>query len=62
MPAGGVACTTPNVSDALLSAVRDTNTLPGVYALSVSLNRQQYLGGLDFYFYGVPELLAVSTQ
>ena len=55
-----VTCVTPNVSAALPSAAADA--LPGAYTLSVSLNRQQYLGDLVFTFYGVPELRAVSPS
>ena len=49
---------TPNMSAALPAVA--TDALPGTYALSVSLNRQQYLGDLVFTFYGAPELRAVS--
>ena len=49
---------TPSMSAALPAVA--AHALPGVYALSVSPNRQQYLGDLVFTFYGAPELRAVS--
>ena len=55
---GRVTCVTPNMSAALPAVAADA--LPGTYALSVSPNRQQYLGDLVFTFYGAPELRAVS--
>ena len=57
-PDGNVTCTTPNAS-----AVAPGDFAQGAgYTLSISLNRQQYLGSLGFAFYDTPILAEVSPS